>query len=109
MPVGRRPRSRSPRFCAGSDVRRRIASASGDDLLVTHIVAEEAGEIAVGARVRARLQENALRRGCFGVRAEAHPRDGRLPPDIVFAHQEIEGTGTALVGEHEVDHEPARA
>ena len=41
-----------PRLAAGSEVSRRTASCERDQPLVAHIVAEQAGEIAVGARMR---------------------------------------------------------
>src|SRR3546814_1019750 len=56
---------------------------------IAHVVAEEAGYVAVGTRMRARLQEHAFGRRRFGVRTQAHPRLREAKLDVVLAHQEV--------------------
>src|SRR3546814_7881228 len=57
--------------------------------LCRSVVAEEAGYVAVGTRMRARLQEHAFGRRRFGVRTQAHPRLREAKLDVVLAHQEV--------------------
>src|SRR5687768_12616670 len=49
-----------------------------DDLFVANILAEEAGEVAVGAGMGIRFQKDAFRRHRAGVRVEHHPRQRNL-------------------------------
>jgi len=81
-------------FIESTKIERRGCGTIGDlglwdDAFVTHVLAERASEGAVGAWVRARLEEHALRRLRAGVRAEAHPWEGHLPADVLFRHHEV--------------------
>ena len=50
-PASRRPRRANWKCCAGSDVIFRIASSSGDDFALPHVLAEHANAVAVAARM----------------------------------------------------------
>src|SRR3546814_12661709 len=63
-----------------------------------------AGDVAVGARMRARLQEHAFGRGRFGVRTQAHPRLRKAKLDVVLAHQEVRRAHAGIVLDDQVEH-----
>ena len=77
------PRSLMPRLAPGSAVSRRTASCSGTSLLVADVFAEQPREIAIGARMGARLQEDAFaaparRRRSRSSSTAARPRGATL-------------------------------
>ena len=62
--------------CAGSALNLRMASSSVSLLFLAHVLAQDARERAVGARVRMLPAEQALQRGALRIVAD---RDPRLP------------------------------
>ena len=75
----------------------------GDDMVLAHELAEEIGEVAVGAGVRARLEEHALGRGGFSIGAERHPRLRDLLAQVVLGHQKVNGAHAAAVLDDQID------
>src|SRR5581483_269291 len=71
--------------------RREAAHGIGErrHVLVAHVTAEEAREIAVGARVRLEFQEHAFGRVRALVRTERHPGLGKTELHVVLGHQKV--------------------
>src|SRR5262245_27242629 len=74
-----------------------------DDRFGAHVLAQQVGEVPVGARVRARLEEHALGRGGLGIRAERDPRLPDLPAQVVLGHQEIDRADARAVLDDQID------
>ena len=75
----------------------------GGRLFLANIFAEQPRDIAIGARVILAEQKHALRRGCGGVGAKAHPRQRGLALHIGLIHQEIGGAHPAAILDHQID------
>ncbi len=73
------------------------------DALLAHVLAQQPGEVAVRARMRVRLEEDALGGGRPGVRVEAHPGERDLAPDVLLRHEEVDRAHVTVVGDHQVD------
>ncbi len=69
-----------------------------NDVLVTHVLAE----VAISTRMRARLQEHALRRHRRRVGSKADPRQLDLPLHIVLRHQKVHHLHAASILRDEI-------
>ncbi len=70
---------------------------------ITHIVAEESSHIAVGARMRAGLQEYTLRCGGLGIGTETGPCLLQAQFDVFLTHQEIRGIHARIILDDEIE------
>src|ERR1044071_5437384 len=76
--------------------------ADRDDLLVAHVPAEQPSKIAVEARVRRALGKDAFRRHGGSIRAEGHPGLTDLLLDVLFTHEEVDGSNARAILEHQI-------
>src|SRR5262249_24623884 len=74
----------------------------GHELFAAHVAGVNAGKVAEGARMCTESKEDSIDAFGVGVGAKADPREHDLFPNIVLAHQEVDGLDARIILDHQI-------